>query len=259
MSVIADLWTSRGVAVLTRDTNKSERRERMRRLLLGAVFVLAIPNLGTASPCVPGTLANYIALGAGGCSVGGTTFFDFSANSLLQGATPIAAADIAVNPLASAIGLAFGFNVNAGAGDLFDVLIGYGVNGGSFETNSLYMTGSSVTPDGAITAIEDKCIGGTYAGNDPSTACSGTALFPPLIVFDIGVLADLSETALFAPSSFFDVFTEITIDGGLSGSATLNGAVTNQFGEVPEPSAILLVGSGLFGLWARRRRRVPNQ
>jgi hypothetical protein len=237
----------------------------MRRLLLGAVFVLAIPGLGTAAPlCAAGTLANYIALGAGGCSIGSVSFFDFSAGTVLASATPIAAADIAVSPLAIGVGLDFGFNVNALAADLFDVLIGYSVDGGLFGTNTLSMTGSSVTGDAAITAIEDKCIGGTYAGSDPSTACSGTALFPALLVIDVDVFEQLSDTAAFAPSSFFDVFTEITIDGGLSGSATLNGTVTNQFGEanvaaVPEPSAILLVGSGLFGLWARRRRRVPNQ
>jgi hypothetical protein len=72
------------------------------------------------------------------------------------------------------------------------------------------------------------------------------------------------DTRLFAPSSFFDVFVDITIDGGTGGTASLDGSVTNQFVRdqataVPEPSAMLLVGSGLFGMWARRRRRVPTQ
>lgn len=234
----------------------------MRRVLLSAVFVLAIPSLGTASPCVPGTLANYIALGAGGCSIGSTTFFDFSAGAVQNGATPVAAANVTVSPVGIGVGLNFGFNVIAGAADLLEALIGYSVDGGLFGSNSLSMVGSSVTEDGSITAIEDKCIGGTFAGADPSTACAGTGL--SLLVIDVDGFQQLSDTAAFAASSFFDVFTDVTIDGGLLGSATLNGTVTNRFGDanaaaVPEPSAILLVGSGLFAFWARRRRRVPNQ
>jgi hypothetical protein len=232
----------------------------MRRLLLSAVFVLAIPSLGNAAPCVPATLLAYIGLGATGCSIGGATFFDFSADSFLTGATPIVATDILVNPLGGGARLDFGVDVSADAGELLDVLIGYSVTGGSFSANTLSMTGSSVTLDGNVTAIEDKCIGGTYAGSDPSTPCfPGTALFPALLVIDVDGFEQLSDSAAFGASSFFDVFTEITLDGGLAGGATLNGTVTNEFGNVPEPSAILLVGSGLFGIWARRRRRVPTQ
>ena len=102
----------------------------------------------------------------------------------------------------------------------------------SFVSNTLSMSGSSVTPDGAVTAVEDKCGGGTFGGSDPSAPCSGT-LIGPLIVFDIGTIADLTETTSdFAMTSFFDVFTEIAVDGGLDGSASL-GTVTTEFGFVP--------------------------
>ena len=66
------------------------------------------------------------------------------------------------------------------------------------------------------------CGGGTFGGSDPSAPCSGT-LIGPLIVFDIGTIADLTETTPdFALTSFFDVFTEIAVDGGLDGDASLS-------------------------------------
>ena len=141
---------------------------------------------------------------------------------------------------------------------MFDVLIGYSVDGALFGSNTLSMIGSSVTPDGVILAFEDKCVGGTYSGaililGSPHCASDAACVGRRCIANPVGY-------GIVCTSVVFDVFTEITVDGGLSGSATLTGTVTNQFGgAVPEPSAILLIGSGLFGIWARRRRRVPTQ
>jgi PEP-CTERM motif-containing protein len=79
-------------------------------------------------------------------------------------------------------------------------------------------------------------------------------------VFDIGTIADLTETTPdFALTSFFDVFTEIAVDGGLDGSASL-GTVTTEFGFVPtqvipEPTSFLLLGSGLVAVLRRRKER----
>jgi hypothetical protein len=86
---------------------------------------------------------------------------------------------------------------SVGPGEFEDLLIRYGLSGlmgQSFVSNTLSMSGSSVEPDGVVTAIEDKCGGAMFGGSDPSTPCSGT-LIGPLIVFDIGTLADLTETS----------------------------------------------------------------
>lgn len=62
----------------------------MKRALLAVTVALALVWSGSASaqsplplpsPCVKGTLASYIALGARGCSIGGTTFASFSYSS----------------------------------------------------------------------------------------------------------------------------------------------------------------------------------
>lgn len=207
----------------------------MRKLILSAALVLGIPAVGAAAPCLPASLADYIGLASGGCTIGGALFADFSSVAA-PGATAIDEALISVDPLN--LGFGFGLNVSAAAGEVFGNGIGYRVSGLSFIGRSLSMEGSTVVEDGALTALQ-----------------FGPG--PPLVVFDIGLASDLFEETAFPPVSFFDVFTEITIDGGppgTSGSAELDGRVVDRF-AVPEPVTVLLLGSGLLGLAARRRRQ----
>jgi hypothetical protein len=56
--------------------------------------------------------------------------------------------------------------------------------------------------------------------------------------------------------SFFDVFTEISLDGGLSWIPKSGPRGTRVYlGGIPEPASIALVGMGLLGLAATVRRR----
>ena len=211
----------------------------MRKLILsfGLVgLILGMPAGALAAPCLPASLADYIGLGSSGCSIGGAQFSGFS-SAAAPGATEIDPSLIAVNPVL--LGLGFGFDVTADAGEIFGNSIGYSVAGPSFTGRSVALDPSDVTPDGVVTALQ-----------------FGPGL--PLTVIDIGSFADRNASTNFAPATFFDVFTEITIDGGLNGQAHL-GVVTDRFTAVPEPMTALLFASGLAGVAARRRRQRANR
>ena len=228
----------------------------MRRVFLAGAFVLSFPALASAGPlCTTSSLQSYINLGAGGCSIGAATLFDFSSDpSLFLGATEIDAAEIVVTPTAILTGvqLDFGLSASAGAGEIVGVLIGYSVTSPSFNIATLAMSGSDATSDGVVTAVQDLCLGGTFI-TDPTT-CTGTLQSQIVLEDELGPIGPSTLTPL---SSFFDVFVDITIDGGTFGSAELDGTVSNQYGVVPEPTSVLLIGSGLLGMAARsiRRRR----
>jgi PEP-CTERM motif len=232
----------------------------MRRVFLAGVLVVAIPAFASAAPlCITSSLQEYVNLGAGGCSIGGATFSDFSSGpSLFPGATEIAAADIVVTPAALLAGalLDFGLVASAGAGEIIGVLIGYSVSSPVFNVATLAMTGSDATSDGVVTAVQDLCLGGTFLGADPTT-CSGTLQSLIVLEDELGPIGPETQPFLLA-SSFFDVFVDITIDGGTFGSAQLEGTVRNQYtGDqvIPEPTSLLLIGTGLVGLVSRRLRR----
>lgn len=225
----------------------------MRTWTLVLALALGIPALADGAPCVPASLADYVSLGAGGCSIGNATFFDFSASTPGED-TPISPDEVQVAPLSGALGLDFILQVTAGPGEAMSVFIGYSLTGPPVTANVLSLSGTTVSGDGVVLAVEEKCLGDVFAGDAPSGPCLGTLMDPPLIVFDIGIEADFSERAPLAATTFFDVFTQIVVDGGLEGSATLNGTVTNRFETAPEPSALLLLGAGV-ALAAMKRRR----
>ena len=229
--------------------------------LLAAVTLFLAAGAANASPCVSGSLADYIALGSGGCSIGDKTLSDFSAASFLTGAAAIDAANVNV----AAVGGAFNFGLDfsltpnapslAGPTQLLDILLGYHVTGSSLIGASLGLGNSAATGDGAVTVVTNVCANGLFS---PNLLCNGPS--------NAGLLAVTTESLSFpfdsAPltiSSFFDVFTELTLDGGFAGSASLNGVVSNRF-SIPAPDTLALLSVAMFGLIAvmRRRKQPPS-
>ncbi|MBI4527707.1 MAG: PEP-CTERM sorting domain-containing protein [Deltaproteobacteria bacterium] len=231
-----------------------------RLLFLTAVLSFSITISGSAAlavVCVPDSLAGYIGLGAGGCTIGEALFVDFVSLPIPGAATQIQPQNITVTPLSSPFnfGLEFGVNLTPGPGEFLDAVIGYAVSGAPFIGNTLSIAGASATGDGAVTTVEDKCLGGIFDPTGP-TGCSG--VHNTLIVFAIEGDADTLEQLAFAAVTGIGVVTDIGVDGGSAGTAALTSA-TNQFQIVPEPATIVLLASGLSGMglfFSRRRKKV---
>jgi hypothetical protein len=217
----------------------------MKRSLLVVCAIALVSAAGKAAgaPCAASSLTDYVSLGAGGCTVGTLSFSAFSVEPFPgPGALQIDADSVSLVPVANGLSLVSGTEQTAPSGELMGLRFGFrvgtppGLIGGAVS-----LLDTSVTPDGAITAILDA---GT-AGN--------------AIAFDVGDSAEPLASFTGPVSSFFDVFYELGIDGGLSGQASAGpnlGAVT--FAIVPEPGTVPLM-LGLFGLLLLfRLRRTDN-
>jgi len=243
----------------------------MRRLLLlGAAllqFGLVAPVF--AVPCAPQTLAQYILLGVTGCTVDGVEFRDFSEveDALLSPrATRIASTAVTLTPFTDASGLGFSLSsatplVDNAGGQFLELFFGFTATpapGRSFTSNTITLDSSAfASGEGAITLIEDKCLNGSFTS--PTLGCPPTSTIQ-LTAFAVDGISDLTETATFAPASFFDVFIDLIVDGGpdfFTGQATL-GPTLGEFrltqvgAAVPEPASWMLLLSALLALGALR-------
>ena len=118
---------------------------------------------------------------------------------------------------------------------------------------------------GSGTMITHNKIGnttGTFSTELLSLNLSGSTAFGPLLIRESPTLASLGQTSIialgggqFQISSFFDVFTELSIDGGATWVPDSSGPERiTLMGPVPEPSAYALAGLAA-GLLALKRAR----
>jgi len=239
-------------------------------VLIGAAllqFGLIAPVF--AVPCVPQTLAQYILLGVTGCTVDGVEFRDFSEveDALLSPlATRIASTAVTLTPFTDASGLGFSLSsatplVDNAGGQFLELFFGFTATPApsrAFTSNTITLNlSASATGAAAITIVEDKCLNGSFTSPTEGCAPASTVL---LTAFATDGFSELSQTATFAPASFFDVFIDLIVDGGpdsFTGQAIL-GPTLGEFrltqvgAAVPEPASWTLLLIALLALGALR-------
>jgi hypothetical protein len=133
-------------------------------------FLSLAPMLAAGPlPCIPGTLASYIALGASGCAVGNIEFVNFGYASKAGGGAPEIAPDlIQVNPvllgLPEAASFAFSAKWQATAGQSQESLIQYTVIVTSFHSSgslTLTLGIAQAGQPGVVVVRENTSVGGT--------------------------------------------------------------------------------------------------
>ncbi len=199
--------------------------------------LMGLTGLADAAPCITGSLQSYTALGAAGCSVGSTQFTSFSL--LPVSFTEISPTDVLLTP--SGLGFLVGLNATASAGQALQSTFSFFGSGANFLTASVGLIGSSVTVDGANTAL------GVFAPG-------GNA-----IAFDIGIDSELTDSVSLGNATSIAAQLDFVVDGGPSGRASLQqGSVTftAQDTAIPEPSSLLLTLSAFMGLAFIGRRNI---
>ena len=224
----------------------------MTKLVFCVSAVAAWSTIATGGPCLPGTLQSYINLGAGGCQSGAVQFGSFLAVPGQFGAAPIDPGQVQVTPGGSQFNplLLLTLNRTATGAQLFESIFRFTAMG-PLEDVSIALNSPTATGNGVVTGILDVCPGANFAGSSPA-GCPKTPA--SLIAFKSASDAQLSAGTLVTPSSFFDVFVDLTVDGGLNGTATLSSAAVG-ISAAPEPSSVFLIAAGLGAIWVWRRRR----
>src|SRR5271166_3219939 len=233
----------------------------MKKAVFALFVVLGATLAGFAdvNPCPTSTYDVYIVSGFD-CGIGDKTFanFMYSATSNPPG-FGIPAGGVAVTPITTSGNPGFQFSAGWFASTTSgileeDSLIQYSVNvnpGGALINDlSLSIAGLAFNGTGFVGVSETACLGAMLP------ACSGGTILT-LNVFDSKGGSQLVDSATFSPVSEIDVAKDITVQAGTNGSASLS-LVTNQFseGQVPEPSSILLFGSGVLALAGVLRRKL---
>lgn len=196
------------------------------------------------------TMADYVALGGGGCQIGDKLFSNFFYQPTHAGEGPAVAASsifmAPVNPTSYNPGIVFSSNdwLVSGGVSYYDASISFGVT---------VLGGGSLIEDATLTMGADATVSGTGSAAIGESIVAGDG-FTPLGALNVDAGSGrLVDHVIFAPSSTVEFSKNFRI--GTSGAGTARVfSFTENFSEAPEPVGTILIGSGLLVLGAWRRR-----
>ena len=212
------------------------------------LLALAVVPAAATPLCISGdTLANYEALGAGGCTVGPllVSGFSFSAISASGGATAVNASQITVTTdfLSDGYGLVFasgGFSVT-GTG-----AVSYGIGFTWDPTGDIRGAGDILDP-GSVDILTGGCEGAAFSGS----SCAGTPF--SLHVFE-GATSQLTDFVSFSGTNIVGIADTIDLNAN-GGTASFNSI--ENYVVLPESGSIGMALAGLALLaglrWGGRR------
>lgn len=230
-------------------------RNKLRRFVgsIGSTLAVSAATLALCAPasaavCGTGSLSDYLALGAGGCQVGGLTFSGFSVEDFPgPTALQIAPSALLLAPLANGLQLSTRSGFDAGAGELRGLRLLFGVSGSSLVGGTVALGGVyDVAGDGVISAYLDAAA----AGLAIATVADG--------------LVDTPASFTSTPFASYTSFLELGIDGGTAGSASLGAQLasltfaTAAANAVPTPGTASLSLLALLALAFSRRTPAPK-
>jgi hypothetical protein len=232
-------------------------QNKVSHLLLLPICLILLTGVGFASACPTTTLDNYLG-SEFSCGIDDKTFFNFAYSSTgTGGAGVIPARDVEVNPLNFPGNPGFLFTApwGVGSGQTQDELLGFTVTvnpgGAPIVDASLAMRDGGFVGIGSVSVAETLCLGDLFSDN----CAHGTT--KSLFTFLSSAGSQLTDQIDFSGVTEVDVRTDIQLIGGANGTAVLSG-VQNNFsgGTTPEPSSMVLFGSGILGLAGVVRRKM---
>jgi hypothetical protein len=135
---------------------------------------------------------------------------------------------------------------------VLEALFNYAISGPAFTMETITLSGSSETVDGAVTDTQNYCAGGQF-GPDGVTGCTGSAT-GTLLTFD-GV--QNTDQTPFAGPTLLSITDDFVLDGGTAGSAS-GGTFQDQFSAtsaVPEPNGAFLLPAAVLVFAGIRKLR----
>ena len=212
------------------------------RLLSVVLLLLAASSVASAAPvCVNGSAASYVALGAGGCTIGDKLFSSFAITN-----DPAWVNVTVLNPDQYHMGFQFGGVFLANAGQPFVASMSYNVSviggGNLIHDMELHVGGVGQIPSGVLFTVGEDILD------------ANNQVLALLEVGNISGAVVMRDRATFGPVNFINVNKDITILN--SSTQAFNFSEVSQIvSQVPEPATSLMLGSSLVALAALMRRR----